>query len=409
MIMSSLSLMVKVSPGFLNLCMVQIQSHNNIFLFKEEFASNSKRLKQEAHNFYQPTCLKMASDNQVFVGNLTFNTTEEQLREIFQFAGPVKNIRILTDKETGKPKGFAFVEYYDSNTALSAIRHLDQTELNARKLKVGFPAQGNLKDVARQIGQVVPEMASSSGGGSGAGGSNLSAASRLHIEQSVVNSLKLDEAWDLLDAMKKLVAEDNNRGNKAKSILETHPQLISAMYEIQKRLGIALPKHIQQQQTLIAAAAGAIPIVAEPSSGNASASSAAAPSAADSRNVMDSADGYRDRGYANSRDNNRGEWEREREGWDSRERSDWGGSNYSNSMPRGREPSGPVGNIRASGRNSGPYPHSSQGQGYSAHPYGNPPAQSHLASHVHSVPPPQFNRDGPANEAMGGERKSRFN
>ena len=46
-----------------------------------------------------------------------------------------------------------------------------------------------------------------------------------------MNSLKLDEAWDLLEAMKKLVAEDNNRGNKANSILESHQQLISAMNE----------------------------------------------------------------------------------------------------------------------------------------------------------------------------------
>lgn len=75
-----------------------------------------------------------------------------------------------------------------------------------------------------------------------------SAATRQQIEQTVINSLKLHEAWDLLDAMKKLVAEDNNRGNKAKAILETHPQLISAMYEIHKRLGIALPKNVQQQQ-----------------------------------------------------------------------------------------------------------------------------------------------------------------
>lgn len=54
--------------------------------------------------------------------------------------GPVKNIRMQTDKETGKPKGFAFVEYFDTNAALSAIKHLDQTELNGRKIKVGYPS-----------------------------------------------------------------------------------------------------------------------------------------------------------------------------------------------------------------------------------------------------------------------------
>lgn len=53
----------------------------------------------------------------------------------------MKSIRILADKETGKPKGFAFVEYFDTNAALSAIRHLDTTELNGRKIKVGYPAQ----------------------------------------------------------------------------------------------------------------------------------------------------------------------------------------------------------------------------------------------------------------------------
>lgn len=158
----------------------------------------------------------------------------------------MKNIRILLDKESGKPKGFAFVEYFDTNTALSAIRHLDQTELNSRKIKVGYPAQSNLKDVARQIGQVVPE--SSADVGNMAIGGSSSAATRIQIEQSVINSLKLHEAWDILEAMTKLVSEDNNRGQKAKGILQTHPQLINAVYEIQKKLGIPLPKHIQQQQ-----------------------------------------------------------------------------------------------------------------------------------------------------------------
>ena len=96
----------------------------------------------------------MSDKNDVFVGNVTFNTTEEQLRDIFSFVGPVKNIRILQDKDTGRPKGFAFIEYFDANTALAAIRRLDQTELNGRKLRVSYSNNSSLRDLARQIGQV---------------------------------------------------------------------------------------------------------------------------------------------------------------------------------------------------------------------------------------------------------------
>jgi cleavage stimulation factor subunit 2 len=190
----------------------------------------------------------MAGKYDVFVGNLTFNTTEEQLREKFSFVGPVKHVRILTDKESGKPKGFAFVEYFDSNTALSAIRHLDQTELNSRKIKVGYPAQSNLKDVARQIGQVHDSSTADLLNNSNNRVANvnmLPASSRQQIEKSAVNALRLHEAWDVLDAMKRLVAEDNNRGHKARAVLESHPQLIHALYEIQRKLGIPLPRHAQ--------------------------------------------------------------------------------------------------------------------------------------------------------------------
>ncbi|CAL5225319.1 g8121 [Coccomyxa viridis] len=75
-----------------------------------------------------------------FVANLPFGVTEEQLREVFQDVGPVKSIRIVTDRDTGKQKGFAFLEFFDTQTAESAIRNLNEHDLNGRKLKVHFAA-----------------------------------------------------------------------------------------------------------------------------------------------------------------------------------------------------------------------------------------------------------------------------
>lgn len=70
----------------------------------------------------------------VFVGNLSYNTTAESLQEIFNKVGTVANVRIVTDRDTGRPRGFAFIEYDDAATALSAIRNLDGYDLNGRKV-----------------------------------------------------------------------------------------------------------------------------------------------------------------------------------------------------------------------------------------------------------------------------------
>jgi cleavage stimulation factor subunit 2 len=90
-----------------------------------------------------------------FVGNLSYNTTEESLKEVFSRVGEVINIRICTDRETGRPKGYAFIEYADAATALSAIRNLDGADFNSRKLRVSYSNNSILKDVAREMGQVV--------------------------------------------------------------------------------------------------------------------------------------------------------------------------------------------------------------------------------------------------------------
>ena len=56
---------------------------------------------------------------------------------------------------TGRPKGYAFIEYADPNTALSAIRNLDGVDFNGRNLRVSYSNNSALKDVAREMGQVV--------------------------------------------------------------------------------------------------------------------------------------------------------------------------------------------------------------------------------------------------------------
>jgi RNA recognition motif-containing protein len=67
-----------------------------------------------------------SSPNDVFVGQLGPTTTEEQLRETFSVVGNIKNIRLIVDKDTGRLKGYAFVEYTNVDSVNAAIRLLDK-------------------------------------------------------------------------------------------------------------------------------------------------------------------------------------------------------------------------------------------------------------------------------------------
>ena len=72
----------------------------------------------------------------VFIGNIPFEITEEQLIDIFKEVGPVHSFRLMFDRETGRSRGYAFCEYADSETAASAIRNLSGYEIGGRNLKV---------------------------------------------------------------------------------------------------------------------------------------------------------------------------------------------------------------------------------------------------------------------------------
>ncbi|CAI5971442.1 unnamed protein product [Closterium sp. NIES-64] len=74
----------------------------------------------------------------VFVGNIPYDTTEEQLRQICEEVGPVVSFRLVTDRESGKPKGYGFCEYRDEETAQSARRNLNGYDINGRQLRVDF-------------------------------------------------------------------------------------------------------------------------------------------------------------------------------------------------------------------------------------------------------------------------------
>ena len=72
----------------------------------------------------------------LYVGNLPFSVTETELRELFGRHGSVDSVNVITDRETGRPRGFAFVEMSEPSAATDAIRALDGTQLGGRALKV---------------------------------------------------------------------------------------------------------------------------------------------------------------------------------------------------------------------------------------------------------------------------------
>ncbi len=72
----------------------------------------------------------------VYVGNLSYNATEDDLNEVFKEYGSVKRIQVPTDRETGRMRGFAFVEMSDDAEEDKAIEDLDGAEWMGRTLKV---------------------------------------------------------------------------------------------------------------------------------------------------------------------------------------------------------------------------------------------------------------------------------
>lgn len=72
----------------------------------------------------------------IFVGNLSYQTTQEDLHAAFAQYGNVERVNIVTDRDTGQPRGFAFVEMTEKRDAENAIAQLNGAEMNGRAINV---------------------------------------------------------------------------------------------------------------------------------------------------------------------------------------------------------------------------------------------------------------------------------
>jgi cold-inducible RNA-binding protein len=91
----------------------------------------------------------------LYVGNLPYSTTEEDLRNLFSQYGHVDNVAVVTDRDTGRSRGFGFVEFADDNEARNAISALSGSEYGGRALTVN---------------EARPKTGGGGGGGGGRGG-----------------------------------------------------------------------------------------------------------------------------------------------------------------------------------------------------------------------------------------------
>ena len=72
----------------------------------------------------------------LYVGNLSYSVTEGKLTEVFSAHGKVNSVKLITDMDTGRSKGFAFVEMADQDGSKKAIAALNETDLEGRSIKV---------------------------------------------------------------------------------------------------------------------------------------------------------------------------------------------------------------------------------------------------------------------------------
>ena len=104
----------------------------------EPGSSNGNRFAEAnpSRSFFSPNGKGISMSTKLYVGNLAFQTTNQQLEDLFAQAGTVQSANVIEDRETGRSRGFAFIEMSTNAEAAAAIDQFNGKELGGRALKV---------------------------------------------------------------------------------------------------------------------------------------------------------------------------------------------------------------------------------------------------------------------------------
>ena len=188
----------------------------------------------------------------IFIGNIPFEVTEEQLIDIFKEAGPVLSFRLMFDRETGRSRGYAFCEYADPETASSAIRNLSGYEIAGRHLKVD-KADNDMLPSMTVGGSGISSISTGPGSSSGAGAGNFGGSVQSRPIQSIpgvsptastaaihsiLSAPPFTNPQSLLELLSSLKGTIQNNPDQARHLLSGNPALSYSLLQAFISLGL---------------------------------------------------------------------------------------------------------------------------------------------------------------------------
>ncbi|BEJ11819.1 hypothetical protein CspHIS471_0202790 [Cutaneotrichosporon sp. HIS471] len=198
------------------------------------------------------------STRTVFVANVPYDVSEEQIAGVFSEVGPVSHVEIKFDPQTGKSKGYAFLQFYDEAAAQSAMRNLQEVPINGRPVRIEL---SNDERMTRRPGA---PFAPAPNAGTGAGGRRDSPTP---IEHSLMpQGTEVGPGQKATDAISKTLAEVNpgqmqevmagmkalitTQPDEARRLLTAKPQLAYALFQAMLLMNIVDPSVLQRIQPL---------------------------------------------------------------------------------------------------------------------------------------------------------------